>query len=330
MKLKINLNQKIRGIDMYFPILRGRQYDLLALRDLKRQGRLSSNIVPIIEPIKLSSTLQTTVREFENDESNLIIISNPKVGSLLDELRISTVNRQYQELMSSSSVIIGHFINRDSQSQISNIIQEFGIGIEDLAIIHSERGLVTTYREIYEGKTPWVNLIPSDNAFRRQLNNQELVSVDDKFNKMPRNADYLDNEVEFFSEEHLYYSSEGYIGFSDYSIVGQEYNDGGFAPYAVAIHIVYPNAENVLEIIHFVSDSNDDISDPAGKFFEAIEKLYDWYQDYSDDGRVNTFAMQTFIEHYNNGTYPGLPTIKKLSIMHHLELVGTLLDEVQE
>lgn len=329
MKLNINLNQKIRGMDMYFPVLRGRQYDLLALRDLKRHGRLSSNIVPIIEPIKLSSTLQTTVREFENDESNVIIISNPKVGSFLDELRIASVNRQYQELMSSSSVIIGHFINRDSQSEINSLIQDFGIRIDDLAIIHSERSLVATYREIYEGETPWVNVIPSDNAFRRQLNDQQLVALDDKFIKLSRNADYLDNEGEFFSEEHLYYSNEGYIGFADYSIVGQEYNEGGFAPYAVAIHIVYPNAENVLEIIHFVSESNDDISDPAGKFFEAIEKLHDWYQDYSDD-RINTLAMQTFIEHYNNGTYPGLPTIKKLSIMHHLELVGTLLDEVQE
>lgn len=315
---------------MYFPVLRGRQYDLLALRELKQEGRLSSNIIPVIEPIKLSSTLRTTVKAFEDSNSNIIIISNPKVGSFLDELRILDVNRQYQDLMRKKSVIVGHFINRDSKSEIDKIIQEFGVGIENLAIIHSERNLIPVYRSIYAEETPWINLIPADNAFRRQLNDQKLVAIDDKFNKLARNADYLDDKIEFFSEEHLYFSNEGYVGFSDYSIVGQEYNEGGFAPYAVAIHIVYPNSDNSLEIIHFVSDSNDDTSDPAGKFFQAIEKLYFWHQTFSEDDRVNTLAMQIFIEHYNNGTYPGLPTVKKLSIMHHLELVGKLIDEAQK
>ncbi len=36
---------------MYFPYVRGRQYELLALRELASQNLLSAKIVPIIEPV---------------------------------------------------------------------------------------------------------------------------------------------------------------------------------------------------------------------------------------------------------------------------------------
>lgn len=46
---------------MYFPYLRGRQFELIALRDLVDKGVLSDKIIPIIEPVKLSSTLMIVV-----------------------------------------------------------------------------------------------------------------------------------------------------------------------------------------------------------------------------------------------------------------------------
>ena len=36
---------------MYFPYVRGRQYELLALRELVSKDLLSSNILPVIEPV---------------------------------------------------------------------------------------------------------------------------------------------------------------------------------------------------------------------------------------------------------------------------------------
>ncbi|MEB4869030.1 sce7725 family protein [Priestia megaterium] len=311
---------------MYFPIIRGRQYDLLALRELQIKGLLSERIVPIIEPIKLSSTLLSTVRAFEENKRKIVIISNPKVGSFTGELALPSVYQQFRDIMLYDTVFIGHHLNRDSESQIVHLQREFNVRLENLAIIHSERNLVRLYREIFNDVNAQLNVIPSDNSFRRQLSGQELIGLDDKFNKLSRNVDYLEQENEFFSEEHLFFQDEGYIGFSDFSVVGEEYNESGFAPYAVAIHIVYPNRENALEIMHFVSDSNSDTSDPAGKFSEALEKLMQWYQSYISDERMNTLAMQCLIQHHQQGTYPGLPTLKKLSIMHHLELIGRLLD----
>lgn len=310
---------------MYFPLIRGRQYDLLALRELQRNGLLHENIIPIIEPIKLSSTLLSTVSAFEENERELIIITNPAVGSFVGELTLSSVYEQYRSMMLNDYVIVGHRLNRNSTDQIADLQAMFNIDLHQMAILHSERSLVQLYRNIFNEYIPRTNVIPSDNAFRRQLNGLNLVGLDDKFNKLPRNVDYLDIECEFFSEEHLFFRDEGYVGVSDFTVVGEEYNESGFAPYAVAIHIVYPNAENALEIMHFVSDSNNDTSDPAGKFSEALDKLVNWYGSYESDHRMNTLAMRCFLQHHNEGTYPGLPTLKKLSIMHHLELMGSLI-----
>lgn len=96
----------------------------------------------------------------------------------------------------------------------------------------------------------------------------------------------------------------------------------GFAPYAVAIHIVYFNTDDSLRVKHFVSDSNDDISDPAGKFQEALSKLVEW----NEEKQLDTVAMKEFEDLYHREAYPGLGTVKKLSIMHHLELIGRYLD----
>ena len=54
--------------------------------------------------------------------------------------------------------------------------------------------------------------------------------------------------------------------FSDYSVIGGEYVDGGFSPLAIAIHIVYFDEANELRVKHFVSDSNNDRSNPGKSF----------------------------------------------------------------
>lgn len=145
----------------------------------------------------------------------------------------------------------------------------------------------------------------------------------DRFNKQDRNNDYIEIDDEPFSEDHLYYLEDGYVGFADYSVVGKEYNETGFAPYAVAIHIVYFDTDDSLRIKHFVSDSNDDISDPARKFQEALSILIEW----NEERKLDTVAMKEFEHLFHREAYPGLGTVKKLSIMHHLELIGRYLDK---
>jgi len=198
-----------------------------------------------------------------------------------------------------------------------------GVQKKDLLVINISRDFLDFYEKQFDGANPCYVLIPDESAFCRKVKRNRVI-LDDKFEKQSRNADYQDAEDEFFSDDHLYFAEDGLKGFSDYSVTGSDYQEAGLAPYAVAIHIVYFAADKSLRIKHFVSESNADISNPAKKFYEAVTKLNTWYQ---TNPFPPTLGLQPLIEYYNNQTYPGLGTVKKLSVMHHLELMGKYLSE---
>ena len=305
---------------MYFPILRGRQFELLALRECVNREILSDKIIPIIEPVKVSSTYITTVDSFIRKNRSVAVIRNPQVGSWINDLSKES-NAKIRERtcaqLEDNNVISSLYVTPTLASDIKNI----GIPIDSLLLICNNPGYIGNYEKVIGNKIPLYNVIPDKGDFRRRIR-PNRVMCEDHFAKQTRNIDYSNKEDEFFSADHLYYWDDGYKGFSDYSVVGEEYSETGFAPYAVAIHIVYFDDKNILNIAHFVSDSNDDISDPARKFEEAVKKLIDW----NKEKKLNTVGIQEFEAAFSKGTYPGLGVVKKYSIMHHLELMSNYLN----
>lgn len=306
---------------MYFPYLRGRQFELIALRELAEKGVLSSRITPIIEPVKLSSTLVKTIETYGTNDIQLAIITNPKVGSFSSDAK----EEKNQKLKENLSVIL----KRENNIIFMNLLRPnlkpekfIGRYADNMGTICDDKDAIYVYEAYFAETHVKYNLIPDESGFRRKIRKNRVLLAD-KFNKLDRNNDYIEVDDEPFSEDHLYYQEDGYVGFSDYSVVGKEYNETGFAPYAVAIHIVYFDKDDSLRIKHFVSDSNDDISDPAGKFQEALAKLVAW----NEEKQLDTVAMKEFEDLYHREAYPGLGTVKKLSIMHHLELIGRYLDK---
>lgn len=307
---------------MYFPYLRGRQFELIALRELLEKELIHENIIPIIEPVKLSSTLNITLKKFIEMGKSLVVIHNPCVGSFETELeKESPLKEAFELYMQDSNLIKAHIVNERSKEDIQRLDQ-LDVSRESVLSIVTDRDCLDIYRELFGDNGGRFNLISDDRALKRSVINKVLL--DDKFKKLSKNSEYKDKD-EFFSEDHLYYLEEGYAGFSDYSIVGSDYSESGFAPYAVAIHIVYFDSDKKLRIKHFVSESNDDIQDPAGKFYEAVGKLYEWTR----ENPINTHGISELIKHYKNETYPGLGTVKKLSIMHHIELISQYFGEVE-
>lgn len=312
---------------MYFPYLRGRQFELIAIRELAEKKKLSKLIVPIIEPVKLSSTITSTIIACKNNNNKIAIISNPQVGSLYFDAKKDKSGKKLEEFKASTTknetVINAILAALDSGEKLEEL-KKLGISENEIITIFINRDYIANYEEVFHGQSMFC-VVPYDSSFRRIRG--ERIMISDRFEiiKKERNNDYLKKEDEFFSDDHLYYREDGYKGFSDYSIVGQEYQESGFAPYAVAIHIVYFNEKNELRIHHFVSDSNDDISDPANKFYEAVSKLVKWNQRM----KLDTEGILLFEELYRIGAYPGLGVVKKLSIMHHLELMGRYLEEAK-
>ena len=314
---------------MYFPYLRGRQFELLALRELAVNDLLGDYVVPIIEPVKLSPTLIKTIAEYARVKHSIAIIRNPIVGSFMkdmkdaeDDPKASVKKREFQQLYS-DPVIIKSIIMQKNAAALMEYWNKADIEKKDLLVINNSRDFLDVYGQLFTDVNPCYVLIPDESAFRRRVKRNRVI-LDDKFEKQIRNADYQDAEDEPFSDDHLYFEADGLKGFSDYSVAGSDYQETGFAPYAVAIHIVYFADDKSLRIKHFVSESNEDISNPAKKFYEAVTKLNTWYK---ANPFPLTMGLRSLIEHYDLQTYPGLGTVKKLSVMHHLELMGQYLSE---
>lgn len=310
----------IGGVKMYLPYLRGRQFELIAIRELIENELIGSKVIPIIEPIKPSSTLIKTINFCIERDKKIAIIHNPQVGTFLKallNLSDSTLKENLINSFNEEQIIFSHILNNNSRTELAAAKQNQS----EMLLILNERDYLNDYLTIFDNVRPKFTLIPDESAFRRKINKNRVL-IADRFTKQQRNADYYDLEDEFYSEDHLYYKEDGYVGFSDFSIVGEEFSESGFAPYAVVIHMVYFDKDQSLRIKHFVSESNDDISDPAGKFYEALEKLIEWQSEVN----LDTYGMKEFAKHYKNGTYPGLGTVKKLSIMHHIELMNKFLE----
>lgn len=310
---------------MYFPYLRGRQYEIIAIRELLELGLITDKIIPIIEPVKLSSTLIKAMQAFIDTDRDLVIIHNPMVGSFLkdsNEAKKADLVKKYNDIVFDKGVTKGHIVNKNSAKQLQQL--DDNISIDKIVSISFKRDDLNVFKSVFANKNCKYNLIPDDRKFGRIIRNNKVL-FSDRYNKRPRNVDYSDID-EFFSDDHLFFEEEGYVGYSDFSIVGDEYSESGFAPYAVTIHFVYFNEDNELYAIHFVSDSNEDIRDPGGKFYEAITHLYNW----SKGKNINTYGYNELIKHYENQTYPGLGVVKKLCIMHHLELISQYLGEERQ
>lgn len=303
---------------MYFPYFRGRQYELLALRELAQGNMLSNYIVPVVEPIKITPTFKGTIRQFTDNSKHLALILNPAVGEL--SRSDSAANEVLPFL--ADPIIPAVIMEKDTKEALE-VLAAQNIQTNNILAVMTNRDFIETYRKLFAAQAPKFTLFPEERQIRRAIT-ENKVMFEDKFTKQEKNADYLKNSDEFYSDDHLYFNEEGFIGFGDYSLIGNEYVENGFAPYAVAIHIVYFANDYTLRIRHFVSDSNTDISDVAGKYYEAVTKLKHWYE--AGQLQQRTSALSTLLNHAENGYYPGLPTIKKLSIMHHLELIGTYLD----
>lgn len=317
---------------MYFPYVRGRQYELLSLRELVANNLISKKIVPVVEPVKLSPTLVNMMAEFIKANHPISIIRNPSVGTFLSDYqkvkqdsKEATYRDKFEEQYKDSNVIKSVTIQNGCHELLNYWGENDIVKKQDMLVIATNRDWLWLYEKYFESECPKFALIPDESAFRRKIRRNKVL-LDDKFKKQERNADYQDITDEFFSDDHIYYKEDGFVGFSDYSIIGDEYSDSGFAPYAVAIHIVYFADDKSLRVKHFVSDSNEDIANPALKFYQAVEKLTKWYRNEKPNLEM-TFGLKTFLDHYDNQTYPGLGTVKKLSLMHHLELMSKYLDE---
>ncbi|MBT3207611.1 MAG: sce7725 family protein [Bacteroidetes bacterium] len=307
---------------MYFPYLRGKQFELIALRELSSlMLKYRDKISPIIEPIKESSTLKSTLKKMIENNINFNIILNPKVGSIENPFD-KIVKMLSEQINAYSNFQLAIIVDKKTEQHISNIIEflkNIQLNNNGITLIHYSEIENNTINKLESQLDIKYNLIYFSKTSRRYYREFKLdtrVSLDDYFKRLAKNADYLDVPVSDFSEEYKYYVEDGFKGFSDFLTIGDNYSESGFLPRAVAIHLSYID-NNKIKVQHFTSDSNQDSSDVGGKFAEALEKLVNW----CNANNIDSKGVDIFKGLYASGHFPGLGSVKKISIMNHIEIV---------
>jgi len=309
---------------MYYPFLRARQFELISIRELVSNNTLQGKVFPVLEPIKEEvNNLNLAHGIFQAKDFSPFLIVNPQAGKksgdgffFLDYIR-DLENCKF----------IHAFVYTDNDDYIISAIETYNISncmIIGLDTFSNEEGFKRCCN--LEQVTNIVLLDPgkyrSIDRFIKALG-KSFIRLDDLFEKQQKNADFLEIPAHKFSEEHLYYASENYQGFSDFTILPSEFVDGGSTPRAVVIHLTFLNAEeeNQIWIRHFTSESNDSIANVQGKFAQAATKaIY-----YCDQHGITNSAIEELRGYLLDKKYPGLGTVKKISIKNHLILMSSFL-----
>ena len=308
---------------MYYPFLRARQFELIALRELATEGATQGVIVPILEPVKEThNNLNLAHKVFQEKGQSAYLVVNPKFGELAGDSQfyieyLATLNYE---------VFLPAFHYRNNAEYINQSIKQFGLTNCMLICENDIEGDDTNFKSIAELDA--VSLITvNDPGRNRSLNRyirglqKGFIRLDDLFEKKDRNSDFLDVTEHRFSEEHIHYSTEGFEGFSDYTVLPSEYVEGGSTPRAVVIHLTYLNIQNEIWIRHFTSETNDSIVNVQGKFAEAAAKAVN----YCRQNGLSNSAITELETYFDTEHYPGLGTVKKLSIKNHLLVLSNFL-----
>lgn len=307
---------------MYFPYLRGKQYELVMLREQAELIGRSGKIIPIIEPVKENlNPLDKALKALVDSSAKPIIIVNPVNGDFANDTR-KLVNYLHS---ANYSFYVGIVV---TESFKLNELQEL-LDIHatyEIAIIHQG---FTKGKELSEILKTCQNI--AYNIFVSKESNKlyqkhfkgigARVLVRNGFNKR-KNANYPENE--HFSDLHITFDEEGMDGFGDFLIVGDDYSESGGPAWAVAIHMSYLDGEKNMFIKHYVSDRRDDNKDAGGKFLEALGKLVNDEKEYT---LFDTEASKEYLDLFEKQLFRGLGYAKKLSMQNHLETVARHLEQ---
>lgn len=307
---------------MYYPYFRGKQYELIAIRELS-ELMANAGIVPIIEPVREAlGGLEKTLDSIRNAGGKAIIVTNPQYGDFKVDNRdvVSLMNDKYR---GDDGFRHGYLLQ--SRTRGMDAVEAL-VGNEEIApaIIHAGFTEGKMLADAFSDELrDTFNIFVESHAkylYQKHFEGSTRILVRDGFNRK-KNADYP--EIEQFSDLHAVFEDMHFDGYGDFLTVGDNFSEGGGPAYAVAIHLTYIDSarDNEMFIYHFISDSNDTPTDPAGKFAQALGKLIGRL-DSGESGLFESSAIREFRDLHQRGHFPGLGYVKKLSIKHHVETIA--------
>lgn len=311
---------------MYHPYFRGKQFELIAIRET---AALMAKVgfIPIIEPVREAlKGLERTLTEICAADGEAVVIVNPFHGDHAED-GVSISLLLEQNFLDKKGITAGILLRNNMDANDAMACYEkhkahlptfVHAGFtEAKALAEKLRDELPETRHVFFEKH-------CHKLYRKHFKGAgKRVLLRDGFERR-RNADHP--PVELFSDLHVTYDEEDMDGFGDFLIVGDDYTEGGGPAYAVAIHLTFvdPDKDDVMYIYHFVSTTKDTPTDPAGKFAQALAKLIRKLESGASMLFEST-AIAEFRDLHAKGHFPGLGYVKKLSMKHHIETLADFL-----
>jgi len=309
---------------MYYPLLRARQFELITLRELVAENAIQGVVTPVIEPVKEThNNLDLAFDVFQEGDQPVYVIMNPENGEMAGD------GSHYIDYLSNKEegTYLPAFRYKSNGRYIQQAIQNNDLQQCLIICQNNVNPSDEDFTSVAElGQVVAFNIEDPDRnrPLKRYIRGLQktFIRLDDPFEKQLRNSDFLAIPEHQFTEEHLYFDTEdNFDGFSDYTILPSEYIEGGSTPRAVAIHLTYLHNQDQIWIRHFTSDTNDSIANVQGKFAEAAAKAVHYCR---RNGLTNS-ALEELFTHYDEQHYPGLGTVKKISMKNHILVVAGFL-----
>lgn len=307
---------------MYYPYFRGKQFDLITLRECA--GLMAeAGFVPIVEPVKESlSGLKRSLDAINEAGGQMVLIVNPSNGE--HSGNFDALNEFVEvELKDHANLSPGMLLTLETSiADVTAMLARYPARL--VTLIHNGFASAKLLAEHLVAVGANVRHVFIDHqcgvSYTKHFKNVQRVLIRNGFE---RRANRAHPEIEKFSELHATFGELGMDGFGDFLIVGDEFSVSGGPAYAVAIHLtcIDPEHDDVMLIHHFKSIRYDTPTDPAGKFAEAVQKLVD------EVNRLGTLihrtkAVDEFYGLHLTGHFPGLGYVKKLSMNHHIETLA--------
>lgn len=295
---------------MYYPILRGKQFELIALRELAKHVP-AELIRPVIEPVRSNvQPLKKTLNALSEYNIRPLVVVNPDKGdfskSYIDFIELVKVSENFTPCL------------RIKSFQDISFLDEIGLNIDQVGIF-LEGGLDKKLVERLEGAICVIlNKEKVHSSAIEKL--QNVVFYGDFFDKKNRNADY--DESSYFSSIHTEWKNySNVIGFGDYTILSEEYTESGGPAFVVTIHLSYINSDDydAVYVRHFSSFNDDSPANPGGKFKSALDKVCLFIKN-NPDIFFKSQGLEQLLS-LEGGSFQGLGQIKKYSIKHHIETI---------
>ncbi len=305
---------------MYYPYLRGKQNELLALREFAQTlNGTESKIFPIIEPVrKNKSSLIKAASVLSENDIDFGIILNPELGECKSE--ILNFSEDIPDGSFSPTFIVNDNIDEIQSIIDKNRYRNVYLVIAKGALVEDEKLMPFVNSETVSG----VLIDPARKGDVRSLKKtgKIIVELNDCFEYRAPNIQYVDIDEELFSESFSSFEEEGYQGFADYTSLPNVYIEGGALPKVLVMNFTYRKNASQLMVKHFCSDSNrEDRSNLPKKYKESANKAIRFFESIS----YTDIALQYLKETIKQDKYPGLGVIKRISVLHHLLLVQSIL-----